>query len=152
MAAGEYLRFMTLSHAGPYMRTRIIAADRLIMTGPYAHVRNPLYLGNFFIMCGALVMSWTWFPWLMLIAIAMFAVQYHLIMRFEEHFLEEKFGDQYREYRSSVPRFIPRITEYGDQECTPDYRKALRSEKNSLRAEIILILLIALRWGVYLWA
>ena len=46
-------------------------------TGPYGHLRNPLYLGPTFCSAsGFLIMAWPWMPWLMLIFLLLFFIQY----------------------------------------------------------------------------
>ena len=98
-----------------------------------------------------IVMSWTWFPWLPLIGIVLFFVQYYFIIKLEEETLVEVLGEEFVEYRKHVPRLIPRLSAYkGGREYEPDYSISRKSEKNSIRAEIIMIILIAIRWYLIL--
>ncbi len=148
---GESIRFVSLAYSSGNTRTREVGASKLFCKGPYAHVRNPLYIGNFFITLGMIVMSWTWFPWLPLIGIVLFIIQYYFIIRLEEDTLIEVLGDEYVEYRKNVPRIIPQLKAYkGGREYEPDYSKSIKSEKNSIRAEIIMIILIGIRWYLIL--
>lgn len=80
--------------------------DKLVTTGPYKYVRNPIYTGSFtFILALALVAS----NLLILIpAIAVIVLIYTQIGN-EEHMLLERFGDEYREYMKSTPRLIPKL-------------------------------------------
>jgi hypothetical protein len=136
-----------VAHASPATRTRIVGASRLFCRGPYAHVRNPLYIGNFLILAGALVMAWSWFPWLAVTGVVFYCVQYALIVRLEEQALVRDLGDEYLEYKRHVPRFIPRLTphRFGDDRV-PDFAKALWSERRTFTSELILAGLILLRW------
>lgn len=147
MAAGEALRVVAVAHASPATRTRIVGASRLFCRGPYAHVRNPLYIGNFLILAGTLIMAWSWFPWLAVIGVVSCCVQYALIVRLEEQALVRDLGDEYLEYKRLVPRFIPRFTphRFGDDRV-PDYARARQSERRTFTSEIILAGLILLRW------
>ncbi|MCR4439314.1 MAG: isoprenylcysteine carboxylmethyltransferase family protein [bacterium] len=141
---GESLGLWGVLYAGSATRTTgRVGADRLVTDGPYAHVRNPLYIGNFFLSLGVLIMSWAWMPWLLLVLLAFFAVQYGTIVHEEERFLAERFGSTYAEYC----RRVPRLRGFSNTEPShPVLRKALRSERNSLRALLIVTLLILARW------
>src|SRR5438128_3913234 len=52
LALGAIVRIWAVSHQGKHTRSRTIKAPFLIMTGPYACVRNPIYLANFLIGLG----------------------------------------------------------------------------------------------------
>jgi len=84
------------------------APDRLVVAGPYAHVRNPMYSGVFFVLVGeALVLrSVSVLVWFAVFA----AVVAVVVPRLEERCLVERFGDDYAAYRAHVPRWVPRPT------------------------------------------
>jgi len=87
----------------------VIHKDRVLSTtGPYAHTRNPLYFGTFFVGLGAAVAGGQ------LLYLALFLVLfvwvYGRTMRDEARRLEDMFGDDYRAYAEAVPLFLPRAT------------------------------------------
>src|SRR4030043_1443399 len=110
MIIGEMVRFWGVAYAGGATRTRNVGASTLVTNGPFAHVRNPLYIGNLCIYTGAAIISNTWLPWLIFIIWIFFGVQYHLIVKLEEEKLQELFGNSYLEYKNKVPRFFPRFS------------------------------------------
>ena len=79
----------------------------LSTTGPYAHTRNPLYLGSCLIGLGFTVAGGR--PTFVLLFIIFFAWIYGRSIRAEARLLNERFGDQYAKYAGSVPAFLPRI-------------------------------------------
>lgn len=88
-----------------------IRKDRELATGgPYAHTRNPLYLGSFLLGTGAVVAGGLW------VFVALFAVffwtVYGAAMREEAAGLRERFGESYERYADAVPLFLPRPTPY----------------------------------------
>lgn len=84
--------------------------SELATAGPYAHTRNPLYLGSFFIGLGVTVAGGRWI--FVILFFAFFFLVYRRTMRHEERVLEEEFGEAYRRYRRAVPYFVPRISPY----------------------------------------
>jgi protein-S-isoprenylcysteine O-methyltransferase Ste14 len=84
----------------------------LAISGPYAHTRNPLYLGSFLLGLGFTIASSRW-PLGLLFA-ALFLGIYLPVMRVEAATLAEMFGEGYKRYSSSVPLFFPRLTPYRD--------------------------------------
>jgi protein-S-isoprenylcysteine O-methyltransferase Ste14 len=79
----------------------------LTVTGPYAHVRNPLYLGSTLIAAGFAVALESW-PMAAVLAVG-FALIYIPVIASEEQFLRGAFP-QFAEYCRKVPRLIPRLT------------------------------------------
>lgn len=147
--AGEGLRLWGVSIVGSETRTTgAVGGTYLITSGPYAYVRNPLYVGNVLLYAGVGVMSWALFPWLLLAAVAWFAVQYALIVSKEEEYLLERFGEEFVRYRSAVPRFIPRLTPWDSGTPSPkrmSLGEGLASERRTLQAiGIVVIALLAL--------
>lgn len=79
----------------------------LTQTGPYAHTRNPLYLGSMLIAAGFAVALRSW-PVALVLAVG-FLVIYVPVIASEERFLRATFPD-FNAYCRRVPRLIPRLT------------------------------------------
>jgi protein-S-isoprenylcysteine O-methyltransferase Ste14 len=89
----------------------LIRKDRELSTdGPYAHTRNPLYLGSFLIGVGVALASGRWE--LVLLFGLFFAVLYAPLVRAEERALAQRFGDAYARWANGVPAFVPRLAPY----------------------------------------
>jgi protein-S-isoprenylcysteine O-methyltransferase Ste14 len=81
--------------------------EALAMSGPYAHTRNPLYLGSLLMGIGFALAARSW--WVGTALIAMFFAIYVPVIRSEEAFLRERFPE-FEAYAKAVPRMIPRLT------------------------------------------
>jgi hypothetical protein len=81
--------------------------EALAMSGPYAHTRNPLYLGSLLMGIGFALSARSW--WVGTALIAMFFAIYVPVIRSEEVFLRERFPE-FKAYAQAVPRMIPRFT------------------------------------------
>jgi steroid 5-alpha reductase family enzyme len=93
--------------------------------GIFRWVRNPLYVGNFFIWMGFVVISGV--MWFLPVAIVIFAIEYTLIVAYEEGVLESIFGREYLDYKMTTPRWFPRPPK--QPETGPhDWGEAWRSE------------------------
>ncbi len=76
----------------------------IVESGPYRFTRNPIYLGMFLGLMG-LAMAFD-NPWLLLMLVPFaLVIRYGVVAR-EEAYLERKFGDVYRGYRSRVRRWL----------------------------------------------
>jgi len=85
----------------------IVKNERLAVTGPYAHTRNPLYFGSFLIGAGfAVAAHWA----LLLVVIAFWAFVYAPTIQRERANISERFPDAYPAYSENVPAFVPRVT------------------------------------------
>jgi protein-S-isoprenylcysteine O-methyltransferase Ste14 len=105
-AAGEGLRLWAVHHIGVISRTRSGRLGPLIHSGPFAIVRNPLYIGNILLWVGfALTARLVWFA---PIVALLLGLEYHAIVQWEERLLESRYGAEYVGYTSRVPRWIPR--------------------------------------------
>lgn len=149
--AGEGMRFWGVAYAGSLTRvTGSVGAPALVVAGPFARVRNPLYIGNILLYVGVGIMSMALWPWLAAIALVWFAVQYHLIVSREEEFLAKEFGDAYADYRAHVPRFLlsPVAWQHPSQEHQhPSWSDAARSERRTLQAiGLVAVILTAIWW------
>ena len=80
--------------------------DDLAINGPYAHTRNPLYVGTLNIGLGFSLASNE--PLLILVCLTFFCLVYVPKILQEAKELESRFGDQYRSYAKRVPLILPR--------------------------------------------
>jgi protein-S-isoprenylcysteine O-methyltransferase Ste14 len=130
-AAGELLRIWAVGYSGVTTRADVVTAPQLVTAGPYAYLRNPLYVGNAITALG----FWVAFSGavtlaqsaLMLALLVLFvAGVYATIIPLEEAYLSATFGVAYERYAAHVPRIVPR-------------RGALPAEERhgSWRAEVI---------------
>lgn len=104
-----------------------VEADFLCTSGPYAYVRNPLYLGNFFIGLGLSIEINEWYAYFMFII--SYILVYSIVIPHEEKFLERKFGEAYIEYRTRTGRLIPKLKRYTSSNVViPDYRAGILGE------------------------
>ena len=81
--------------------------ERLAIAGPYAHTRNPLYLGSLIMAIGFAISSRNW--WIGVVLIVMLLAIYLPVIRSEEQFLREHFPE-FEDYSRRVPRLLPRLT------------------------------------------
>lgn len=80
--------------------------QRLVVKGPYRHVRNPLYDTDVGVMLGTALLSGKWF---VLVVLAAYVLHIGMQIFFEERELKARFGAPYLRYCRLVPRFIPRL-------------------------------------------
>ncbi|MDQ8144484.1 MAG: isoprenylcysteine carboxylmethyltransferase family protein [Gemmatimonadota bacterium] len=106
MSLGEAWRLWGVATAGTVTRRRSRNVQTLVAHGPFAWSRNPLYVGNFLIWMGVIALSGV--RWFLPIAVALFALEYYYIVRYEEGVLESIFGKPYLDYKARTPRWIPR--------------------------------------------
>ena len=77
---------------------------RLVTDGVFAHTRNPLYVGVSVALCGlALIFD---LDWILLLIVPSCVLLHFTVVRREERYLEQKFGDAYRHYKARVPRYF----------------------------------------------
>lgn len=100
----------------------------LAANGPYVAVRNPMYIGRYFLILGAIAITGSLF--LMII----FSVVYYFYMTNrvarEEVILAEIFGDSYRDYCSQTKRFLPAWQRF-DKEALRYFRWDLFFQNNA---------------------
>jgi len=105
-----------------------VYAENLVTEGLYAHVRNPMYIGNFFIIVGLGLIHGSLWVYIFLIPFSTFV--YLSIVVTEEEYLRNRFGAAYDAYCTKVNRFIPNF--FGIRQTlsafTYDWKKALRKE------------------------
>ena len=103
--AGEAVRLWASGHIE---KTKCLATG-----GPYAHSRNPLYVGSLVMAFGVAVACAS--PWVVLAVAAYFLAFYPSVMREEAAFLAQKFPAEYAEWAAAVPLFWPRPVPAGQR-------------------------------------
>jgi protein-S-isoprenylcysteine O-methyltransferase Ste14 len=142
IVAGECVRLSGVAAAGTVTRRRSRTVQRLVTYGVFAWVRNPLYVGNFLIWMGFVVISGV--LWFLPIAIVIFAVEYSLIVRYEEGVLESIFGEEYLSYKQGTPRWLPRPPRHAAA-GEHDWTQAWKSETSTFLQYGVLIALFAFK-------
>jgi protein-S-isoprenylcysteine O-methyltransferase Ste14 len=152
VATGELIRFWGVAYAGSLTRvTGSVGAPEVIVAGPFARVRNPLYVGNLLTYIGIGVMSNALLPWLVIAAAVWFGFQYYQIVMLEESFLEKEFGSSYLEFKRNVPRFFPRLSEYVypiQSKQLANWKDAMHSERRTFQALILVLTVLIVLWYV----
>lgn len=145
VALGEILRFWTVRYIGVISRTRSTRWGPLVVSGPYRFVRNPIYVGNWFIWTGFVV--WSGLLWMLPVAWLVFGLQYAAIVRWEEEKLLAHFGAPYADYVRAVPRWWPRVSpvELGGALTPHPWSAVLFSERGTLGAIAGMALLLTLK-------
>jgi protein-S-isoprenylcysteine O-methyltransferase Ste14 len=147
---GEFLRLWGVSWAGSETRTtNNVGGTYLIISGPFAHLRNPLYLGNIMMYIGIGIMSFALFPWLQVAGLIFFSLQYNIIINEEEEYLKNTFGKQFENYTANVRRFIPRLSSYKVSKIDqPDFSwiDGMRSEMRTFQAFGFIIFTLFILW------
>lgn len=103
--AGELIRLWGVRHIGAISRTRSDRLGPLVASGPFALIRNPLYVGNMLIWVGFALSARL--VWLAPLIVLLLGAEYHAIVRWEESLLVSRLGDAYRDYTARVPRWLP---------------------------------------------
>jgi protein-S-isoprenylcysteine O-methyltransferase Ste14 len=81
--------------------------SKLVVSGPYRHVRNPMITGVALILAGEAVFFRSWGIAILLAAfVAINAIYFRAV---EEPGLSRRFGEEYETYRAHVPRWLPRL-------------------------------------------
>jgi protein-S-isoprenylcysteine O-methyltransferase Ste14 len=86
----------------------IAPPQKLVVTGLYRYVRNPMYVAVVAVILGQGILFGDW----RLLAYGAFMwLAFHLfVLAYEEPVLAESFGTQYEDFRANVPRWIPRLS------------------------------------------
>lgn len=85
---------------------------KLVTTGLYRFIRNPMYVGVLL-----LVLGWALYLSSLMLAAYMvvLAIGFHIrVLTYEEHRLKSQFGEEWEAYKASVPRWLPRLTTWKD--------------------------------------
>jgi len=149
VTAGQVLRLWAVRHIGTISRTRTTRYGPLMTAGPYAVVRNPLYVGNWLLWTGFAV--WSRLLWMVPVAWLVFFAQYRAIARWEAAFIRSKYPDTYDQYARDVrpwmPRWPPREALVAVAPLHP-WREVFFSERGTLIAVIVMAILLTIKYVI----
>lgn len=136
---GFFIRVYTVGYSRPNTsgrNTKQQVADELNTRGIYSIVRNPLYVGNFFMWLGIAMLTGNF--WFIVAFILFYFLYYERIIFTEEEFLKNKFGDTYLNWAKTTPIIVPRFNSFVKSEYSFNWKKVLRQEKNGFAALMII--------------
>ena len=134
MLLGQIFRISARGYKSEHSQEGI----KLIQGGPYALVRNPMYLGIILIGIGMVLVLFNW--WVALVFLLIFIVRYYFLIFKEEKKLISLFPNEYRVYMKRVPRLLPSLYVI----LNKDMREYLPVKSSWLKKEIGTILTILL--------
>jgi protein-S-isoprenylcysteine O-methyltransferase Ste14 len=83
-----------------------LPTSKLVTTGVFSVSRNPLYLGGISILVGmALAFN---LPWVLMLLLPALVACHYMLIAPEEGYLAARFGEEYRGYAATVPRWVGR--------------------------------------------
>jgi protein-S-isoprenylcysteine O-methyltransferase Ste14 len=139
---GVSFRLWATKHIGRRMPWMNKKGKNLVRTGPYAIVRNPLYIGNIIIASGLSIFSEL--IWMVPILIFYLFILYHLVVLYEEKKLLGRWAEEYRAYLTEVPRWIPRLRDF--HKCKANGFKWMDSLRSELPSLFVLL------FGIFVFA
>lgn len=116
---GEMVRLWAAGH--------IEKTERLATGGPYAHTRNPLYVGSTLLALGAAVAAWN--PIVVATVVLYFAIFYPAVITEEARFLRAKFAGEYEAWAHEVPAFVPRLRPAGPRQSRFSWARVRRNHE-----------------------
>ena len=103
----NFVRFVVEGRGTP---SPVLQTQRLVVGGDYRFVRNPMYLG----VIGAIFGQAMIFGSLALLGygLAVWAMMASFVRWYEEPLLQNRYGEEYQEYRRSVRAWVPRLRRF----------------------------------------
>lgn len=126
LAVGQFIRFWACGH--------LVKNKNLTTTGPYAFVKNPLYIGTFLIMIGFCLIARNdefYVNWILLGAGVLVFLAYYIPYKKkrEGDRLRKIFGEEWDAYDKAVPDYIPNIRPYGKGEWKWSFRTMVENSE-----------------------
>lgn len=109
------------------VQARGVETDRVVAAGPYAYVRNPLYLGTVLLALSLAPMNGPWEALALVVLVMLFVLR---LIRREESVLAAVQGQKYLLYKATVPGLLPRFGRGGAEkgDARPRWTQALLGE------------------------
>lgn len=115
LAAGGFVAIIGLgirAWASGHLRKN----QELTTSGPYAHSRNPLYLGTFLLGTGVAIGGGT--LWFIALFAGLYLMIYVPVMVAEADTMRDLFSEEYEHYSKQVPLFVPRFSPYSTHDSS----------------------------------
>ncbi len=136
---GLVIRAFTIAYIPKGTSGRNTSEGQVALTlnskGMYGYIRHPLYTGNYFMWLGIVMHTGNLF-FTIAVSVA-FWVYYTLIAMTEEKYLRSKFGQEYLDWASGTPAFLPRTLKWNPPGVFFSFRNVLKREYNGAYAMII---------------
>lgn len=152
VALGVILRVWCIRQIGGAARKRAVPkAARLVTWGPFGWVRNPIYIANMLVFAGFTVLAGL--AWGLPVLLGLMFLQYTFTVRFEETFLLERFGEDFRSYCRETPRWFgwPRLRRAPEGFEPYPLRKLIKRERSFLLFQVpgglLLLFLVRIALG-----
>lgn len=148
--AGEAIRCWAVGYSGATTRADRVTAPKLVTAGPYAYVRNPLYIGNLITALG-FVLAFTGrnaplARWgLLALSLGTMLAVYATIVPHEEQYLRTTFGRAFEDYAARVPPIWPRSTPSSPQDGTYDASVIAGAESRTFFFFALMLCILALK-------
>ena len=113
----------------------------LTTAGPYAHTRNPLYLGTFLLGTGVALSTGA--LWFVAVFVTFYWMIYAPVMSAEASTMGDLFPGEYEDYRREVPLLLPRVTPYPGR-LRRQFERSAYMRHREYRAAIGLVVVYAL--------
>ncbi len=152
--AGEAIRCWAVGYSGATTRADRVTAPALVTAGPYAYVRNPLYVGNLVTGLGFTI-AFTGANrrrvrvGLAALGLGTMLAVYTAIVPHEERFLRERFGADFDDYAARVPRIVPRLRPSGPQSGSYDRSVIAKAESRTFMTFGAMLAVLALKVARY---
>lgn len=136
---GLVIRAFTIAYIPKGTSGRNTSEGQVALTlnskGMYGYIRHPLYTGNYFMWLGIVMLTGNLF-FTIAVSVA-FWVYYTLIAMTEEKYLRSKFGQEYLDWASGTPAFLPRTLKWNPPGVFFSFRNVLKREYNGAYDMII---------------
>lgn len=141
---GQFIRILTVGYTPKNTsgrNTEEQLADVLNTTGIYSIVRHPLYVGNYFMSLGVVLLIDNY--WFAIIFTLFYWLYYERIMFAEEQFLRGKFGQSYVDWSNQTSAFVPSLKNWKKPNIPFSWKKVITKEKNCVLSMFLLFLVFA---------
>ena len=144
---GALLRVWANGYVG-HVKVNNARVGYLVTGGPYAYVRNPLYLGSLLIGTGLLVIAGR--VWFAVITLGCLTIAYRWKILEEEALLRQEAPEAYARYARLVPRCLPTRRRYPDPTGRWSWQGLMASKEPKTLAWVVVLVVALYFWEAYL--